>query len=130
MICDIFFFFFQAEDGIRDIGVTGVQTCALPISQTVTIVRLGDEAALLGVVMIAMADSPQLGERPVVSRIYSDIGAHAGTQGGIAIPARNSDANRNSLHDLDPVATGVLRRKNGELGPASGRNRLDLPAPR
>src|SRR5258705_9022803 len=100
------------------------------MAQTVTIVRLGDEAALLGVVMIAMADSPQLGERPVVSRIYSDIGAHAGTQGGIAIPARNSDANRNSLHDLDPVATGVLRRKNGELGPAGGRNRLDLPAPR
>src|SRR5258707_5320627 len=27
-------FFFQAEDGIRDIGVTGVQTCALPISLT------------------------------------------------------------------------------------------------
>src|SRR3712207_2803802 len=27
------FFFFQAEDGIRDIGVTGVQTCALPIYQ-------------------------------------------------------------------------------------------------
>src|SRR3712207_9029572 len=25
--------FFQAEDGIRDIGVTGVQTCALPISR-------------------------------------------------------------------------------------------------
>src|SRR5947209_10525901 len=29
----ISFFFFQAEDGIRDIGVTGVQTCALPISR-------------------------------------------------------------------------------------------------
>src|SRR3712207_7516057 len=27
----VFYFFFQAEDGIRDIGVTGVQTCALPI---------------------------------------------------------------------------------------------------
>src|SRR5438445_7722316 len=27
------FFFFQAEDGIRDIGVTGVKTCALPISR-------------------------------------------------------------------------------------------------
>src|SRR2546429_8384113 len=26
------FFFFQAEDGIRDVAVTGVQTCALPIS--------------------------------------------------------------------------------------------------
>src|SRR2546426_3671939 len=29
---DSFFFFFQAEDGIRDYKVTGVQTCALPIS--------------------------------------------------------------------------------------------------
>src|SRR5206468_9250570 len=27
----VFFFFFQAEDGIRDLIVTGVQTCALPI---------------------------------------------------------------------------------------------------
>src|SRR2546422_7833666 len=27
------FFFFQAEDGIRDVAVTGVQTCALPISK-------------------------------------------------------------------------------------------------
>ena len=27
-------FFFQAEDGIRDIGVTGVQTCALPICKS------------------------------------------------------------------------------------------------
>src|SRR5215203_1068146 len=31
LFCFFFFFFFQAEDGIRDIGVTGVQTCALPI---------------------------------------------------------------------------------------------------
>src|SRR5260370_19590773 len=29
----VFFFFFQAEDGIRDSSVTGVQTCALPILQ-------------------------------------------------------------------------------------------------
>ena len=28
---DAMFFFFQAEDGIRDYDVTGVQTCALPI---------------------------------------------------------------------------------------------------
>src|SRR2546429_4984524 len=27
----LFIFFFQAEDGIRDVAVTGVQTCALPI---------------------------------------------------------------------------------------------------
>src|SRR5207248_4443624 len=30
--CVLRFFFFQAEDGIRDRTVTGVQTCALPIS--------------------------------------------------------------------------------------------------
>src|SRR5688500_20234405 len=29
---DILFFFFQAEDGIRDYKVTGVQTCALPVA--------------------------------------------------------------------------------------------------
>src|SRR3989442_7202769 len=34
------FFFFQAEDGIRDADVTGVQTCALPISS-----RLGSRAS-------------------------------------------------------------------------------------
>src|SRR6478672_3930084 len=32
MCCRGLFFFFQAEDGIRDLIVTGVQTCALPIS--------------------------------------------------------------------------------------------------
>src|SRR5207253_4574806 len=32
-----FFFFFQAEDGIRDGHVTGVQTCALPICQLVLV---------------------------------------------------------------------------------------------
>src|SRR5690242_21066585 len=34
IFCFFFFFFFQAEDGIRDRHVTGVQTCALPISTT------------------------------------------------------------------------------------------------
>src|SRR5699024_11300405 len=33
LIVSFLFFFFQAEDGIRDRNVTGVQTCALPISR-------------------------------------------------------------------------------------------------
>ena len=37
------FFFFQAEDGIRDIGVTGVQTCALPISDDLVLFADGTE---------------------------------------------------------------------------------------
>src|SRR2546430_9326512 len=36
----VVFFFFQAEDGIRDLTVTGVQTCALPISMEVVVVAL------------------------------------------------------------------------------------------
>src|SRR2546427_5848818 len=38
------FFFFQAEDGIRDLTVTGVQTCALPISTPIVTLA----AALFG----------------------------------------------------------------------------------
>src|SRR5690554_7653703 len=36
--CDVSFFF-QAEDGIRDADVTGVQTCALPISSNACLAR-------------------------------------------------------------------------------------------
>src|SRR3989475_6568548 len=51
------FFFFQAEDGIRDLTVTGVQTCALPIwfSGTIT-VALGSNpggATLSGTLLVA-----------------------------------------------------------------------------
>src|SRR5258706_9005069 len=36
----VVFFFFQAEDGIRDWSVTGVQTCALPISSLIVVALL------------------------------------------------------------------------------------------
>ena len=38
------FFFFQAEDGIRDRDVTGVQTCALPIYLPVIVVMKGAQS--------------------------------------------------------------------------------------
>src|SRR3712207_7177105 len=43
----LFFFFFQAEDGIRDIGVTGVQTCALPIFAAPALLHEAPAGALL-----------------------------------------------------------------------------------
>src|SRR5260221_2243349 len=45
------FFFFQAEDGIRDHCVTGVQTCALPISgiATAPLPRWGSRGSRIGV---------------------------------------------------------------------------------
>src|SRR5256886_16140693 len=42
----MFFFFFQAEDGIRDLTVTGVQTCALPISSRELRRRLFERSVL------------------------------------------------------------------------------------
>src|SRR5271169_754198 len=45
----VFFFFFQAEDGIRDATVTGVQTCALPISHPQALRSLPHHALLNGV---------------------------------------------------------------------------------
>src|SRR5690349_22051948 len=42
LVALFFFFFFQAEDGIRDLYVTGVQTCALPISGPVDMGFLED----------------------------------------------------------------------------------------
>src|SRR5258707_6779660 len=47
-VCELVFFF-QAEDGIRDIGVTGVQTCALPILDR----RLATREFLAGAYSIA-----------------------------------------------------------------------------
>src|SRR5256886_8898109 len=43
-------FFFQAEDGIRDLTVTGVQTCALPIS---TVTLMGPVVAPVGTVVVS-----------------------------------------------------------------------------
>src|SRR6266581_7033159 len=62
-----FFFFFQAEDGIRDGRVTGVQTCALPISTAPITARLtnSSESARCTASSVAMnggrtTDSPEL----------------------------------------------------------------------
>src|SRR5256884_4632175 len=47
----VVFFFFQAEDGIRDVAVTGVQTCALPISANRSFLEVSEglEARYTGV---------------------------------------------------------------------------------
>src|SRR5256885_7600392 len=57
--CAVYFFFFQAEDGIRDYKVTGVQTCALPICQAPR-----KDLAALGIVraIAGQLDVQQIGQ--------------------------------------------------------------------
>src|SRR5207249_8055512 len=73
-------FFFQAEDGIRDRNVTGVQTCALPISKNRSAakmkielgklaedLRIGDSIAINGVCLTAVNITKGIAEFEVVS---------------------------------------------------------------
>src|SRR6266850_7256704 len=76
-----FFFFFQAEDGIRDYKVTGVQTCALPIS--------------LGATLISKTESGW--SRPFTA--YSPSGC------AVAASGRRGSAVRRS----DEISIGALR---------------------
>src|SRR2546426_2545011 len=50
----LFFFFFQAEDGIRDYKVTGVQTCALPISRPHVLITVHKEHSMLRSLRLAV----------------------------------------------------------------------------
>src|SRR6266478_652993 len=89
-----FFFFFQAEDGIRDLTVTGVQTCALPISRR--------------------------GDRPA-SRVRYGLGqpAHEPERQG---PLRRRQVERARSRERQVGDRGVLRAAGGERGEGvSGR---------
>src|SRR5207248_8850647 len=59
------FFFFQAEDGIRDRTVTGVQTCALPISLAIDLLDGIDEA-----LVAQEPDRERLGAAPEALAIW------------------------------------------------------------
>src|SRR5256885_10814549 len=59
MCCVYIFFFFQAEDGIRDYKVTGVQTCALPISASCRDRARGSRGAARGARYSGARDAPR-----------------------------------------------------------------------
>src|SRR5687768_18139653 len=66
-----FFFFFQAEDGIRDVAVTGVQTCALPISR-----GMQQKVQFIGTLLhepdLVILDEPFSGLDPINSQALKD----------------------------------------------------------
>src|SRR5256886_8538898 len=73
------FFFFQAEDGIRDLTVTGVQTCALPISSSRgTGSRVGPSPRK----RLVEPARDHRGDLPVVLLQHHDVAVSADTQIG------------------------------------------------
>src|SRR5699024_12007490 len=53
-------FFFQAEDGIRDRNVTGVQTCALPILKSRESIKFRLRRRLIRLELLSLTRLPQL----------------------------------------------------------------------
>src|SRR3712207_8480013 len=94
--------FLEAEDGMRDNGVTGVQTCALPVSPkpVIAMIRVG---ALPGTAA-SRATLRELEEQAVAEcAIYREAGVH-----GVMLE---------NMHDV-PYLRG------GEIGRASSRERV------
>src|SRR3712207_8924838 len=112
------FFFFQAEDGIRDIGVTGVQTCALPISLFWTPLRvcLLFTTTVLAVAWLKQApcaDGDWTGSLQYTHLCYSDpvplFGVYG--QGEGALPYPRSEEHKSELQSRQYLVCRLLFEK-------------------
>src|SRR2546430_8062775 len=73
------FFFFQAEDGIRDLTVTGVQTCALPISPSIAAASVSPPRATKPAPLVTLTygiagptrDTPRADRKSTTSELQS-----------------------------------------------------------
>src|SRR5437879_12568078 len=96
-----FFFFFQAEDGIRDTSVTGVQTCALPISAT----GWCEPPSSIGKLSIKPADST-----PGVARTRSEerrVGKECRSRGSpdrVKKKKKTYKIGRMTVHEISKIA--------------------------
>src|SRR2546430_5596345 len=105
---DVFlFFFFQAEDGIRDLTVTGVQTCALPIYRAAGFRSLAPHRRSSPAVSATHAN------RAVFSRLEKPPGAArlAPSSAKIRAPAAGADGIHPRLFDRSAVRGRSVRRK-------------------
>src|SRR5690606_16860245 len=103
-------FFFQADDGIRDFHVTGVQTCALPISMKKTM--LG--ALMLGLTLLqsASAQAPDAAknfpDRPIHLLVGSPPGASTDTYARIVADALGRALGQNVVVENRTGASGLV----------------------
>src|SRR6266487_525537 len=107
-----FFFFFQAEDGIRDGRVTGVQTCALPISAQLDELVWADLSALL-------TDPAQVAAALARARggewLPQELHARQRTIGQAIAQLERQQQRLLDAYLAEVVALGEFERKRGEL---------------
>src|SRR3989454_12064935 len=101
---DVMFFFFQAEDGIRDYKVTGVQTCALPIYP---------------------ADLDGVGGREAAGLIErrDELRAERGEENGRRYDEEGNPAERDPDAGTELVVRRLARRVARQVGQRHGRDR-------
>src|SRR2546430_7575520 len=75
-ICDIRFFFLQAEDGMRALTVTGVQTCALPISPDLQVLLL--ERADHPGFWQSVTGSKDAVDEPLIETVHREVAEETG----------------------------------------------------
>src|SRR5437016_6579129 len=106
-----FFFFFQAEDGIRDWSVTGVQTCALPIFH-----RAPGRRLRVG----ALAEQVTL-SRTGMTRLLDRV-----ERDGLISRQPAPEDRRGSYVVITAAGSAVLRKMWPEIGRASCRERVEV----
>src|SRR2546429_7638896 len=90
-------FFFQAEDGIRDVAVTGVQTCALPICPLRQVGQDGAETPPR--IRVALVD------------ILADLAERAGPAGGTAVVVGHGKIGRASCRERVEISVVAVSLK-------------------
>src|SRR2546427_9029240 len=96
-----FFFFFQAEDGIRDLTVTGVQTCALPIS------GCGQEGCCDGATPLVSDEATARESRSFPRRRWGEADRERAT------PAPRDESCRSSCPPVPRCPAGCAFRRRG-----------------
>src|SRR2546426_12014043 len=118
-----FFFFFQAEDGIRDYKVTGVQTCALPISAC--------QNLMLAARALGIGSVPTTLHAKVMDRLYALLGIPKDGSFPFSIPPGYPPGGFGGGRRFPPPGTTFLNpRGTGAPGGGEGAGSAREGAPR
>src|SRR5256886_6636304 len=119
VVCVVCFFFFQAEDGIRDLTVTGVQTCALPIYSTALAIS-GEPLTRPPIPSVSRRRFSSIGEGPMT--IGSSLAATC-AQLEASVVEQRSEEHTSELQSQSNLVCRLLLEKKNDSSRAIARNR-------